>query len=183
MSPSEPLPQEFGIQIDFWVWAPIFYHMWRSRESHGVEKRRMKHLHKGADPPRDSSGVQWLGLWAPKAGGLSSIPGWGTRSHMPQPRVCMPQLRPGSVKLKKQTNIFPPSPCRIREKIGNFCQLSKSRLHSLPRLGQIPCPWILSLGFLIFFGWWRQFLLPLGNGLLAKTIPQTINTWLLSDFN
>ena len=26
--------------------------------------------------------VQWLRLCAPNAGGLGSIPGWGTRSHM-----------------------------------------------------------------------------------------------------
>ena len=28
--------------------------------------------------------VQWLRLYAPSAGGLDSIPGQGTRSHMPQ---------------------------------------------------------------------------------------------------
>ncbi|TEA33613.1 hypothetical protein DBR06_SOUSAS3910181, partial [Sousa chinensis] len=37
--------------------------------------------------------VQWLRLHAPKAGGLGSIPGQGTRSHMPQLRVCMLQLK------------------------------------------------------------------------------------------
>ena len=26
--------------------------------------------------------VQWVRLCAPNAGGLGSIPGWGTRSHM-----------------------------------------------------------------------------------------------------
>ena len=31
--------------------------------------------------------VQWLRLCAPDAGGLGSIPGWGTRSHMPQLRL------------------------------------------------------------------------------------------------
>ncbi|TEA32806.1 hypothetical protein DBR06_SOUSAS4210129 [Sousa chinensis] len=30
--------------------------------------------------------VQWVRLHAPNAGGLGSIPGQGTRSHMPQPR-------------------------------------------------------------------------------------------------
>ena len=34
--------------------------------------------------------VQWLQLHAPNAGGLGSIPGQGTRSRMPQLRVCMP---------------------------------------------------------------------------------------------
>ena len=28
--------------------------------------------------------IQWLTLWAPRAGGLGSIPGQETRSHMPQ---------------------------------------------------------------------------------------------------
>ena len=50
--------------------------------------------------------VQCLRLQAPSAGGLGLIPGQGTRSHMPQLRVCMlqlktscmPQLRPGATK-------------------------------------------------------------------------------------
>ena len=37
--------------------------------------------------------VQWLRLHAPNAGGPGLIPGQGTRSHMPQLRVCIPQLR------------------------------------------------------------------------------------------
>ena len=36
--------------------------------------------------------VQWLKLHTPNAGDLGSIPGQGTRSHMPQVRVCMLQL-------------------------------------------------------------------------------------------
>ena len=35
---------------------------------------------------------------APNAGGLGSIPGQGTGSHMPQLRVHMLQLRPGVAK-------------------------------------------------------------------------------------
>ena len=50
--------------------------------------------------------VQWLRLCAPNAGGPGLIPGQGTRSHMPQLRVHMPQLkrshvpqlRPGTAK-------------------------------------------------------------------------------------
>ena len=42
-------------------------------------------------PQDPSSGtslvVQWLRLWAPNAGGPGSIPGQGTRSHMPQWRL------------------------------------------------------------------------------------------------
>ena len=37
--------------------------------------------------------VQWLGLHTINAGGPGSIPGQGTRSHMPQLRVCMLQRR------------------------------------------------------------------------------------------
>ena len=38
--------------------------------------------------------VQWLRLRAPNAGGLGSIGGWGTRSHMPQLRSsAAPQKR------------------------------------------------------------------------------------------
>ena len=35
--------------------------------------------------------VQRLRLWTPNAGGLGSIPGQGTESHMPQQRICMLQ--------------------------------------------------------------------------------------------
>ena len=37
--------------------------------------------------------IQWLGLHTPRAGGPGSIPGQGTRSHMPQLRVHMLQQR------------------------------------------------------------------------------------------
>ena len=37
--------------------------------------------------------VQWLRLQAPNAEGQGSIPGWGTRSHMPQLRVRVLQLK------------------------------------------------------------------------------------------
>ena len=41
---------------------------------------------------RTSLVVQWLRLHNPNAGGPGSIPGQGTRSHVPQVRVRMPQL-------------------------------------------------------------------------------------------
>ncbi|TEA30168.1 hypothetical protein DBR06_SOUSAS4810039, partial [Sousa chinensis] len=37
--------------------------------------------------------VQWLRLCAPNAGGPDSIPDQATRSHMPQLRVLMSQLK------------------------------------------------------------------------------------------
>ena len=47
--------------------------------------------------------VQWLRLRAPNAGGLGLISGQGSRSYMPQLRVCMLQLRPGAAK---RINLF-----------------------------------------------------------------------------
>ena len=44
--------------------------------------------------------VQWLRLCAPNAGGLSSIPGQGTRSHMLQVRVLMQQWRSHMLQLR-----------------------------------------------------------------------------------
>ena len=48
---------------------------------------------------------QWLRLCTPSAGGPGSIPGQGTRSHMLQLRVCMPQLKipHATVKIKEPT--------------------------------------------------------------------------------
>ena len=43
-----------------------------------------------------SLAVQWLRLHAPNAGGPGSILGPETRSHMPQLRFCMQQLRPST---------------------------------------------------------------------------------------
>ena len=37
--------------------------------------------------------VQWLRYHTPNAEGLGSIPGQGTRSHIPQLTVCIPQLK------------------------------------------------------------------------------------------
>ena len=42
--------------------------------------------------------VQYVRLCTSKAGGLGSIPGQRTSSHMLQLRVCMPKLRPDAVK-------------------------------------------------------------------------------------
>ena len=47
---------------------------------------------------RDFPGSPGLRLPTPNAGGLGSIPGQGTRSHMLQLRVGGPQLRPSGTK-------------------------------------------------------------------------------------
>ena len=46
----------------------------------------------------DLPGGGWLRLHAPSAGGLGLIPGQGTKSHVQQLRVHMPQLRPSAIK-------------------------------------------------------------------------------------
>ncbi|TEA35681.1 hypothetical protein DBR06_SOUSAS1110027, partial [Sousa chinensis] len=47
--------------------------------------------------------VQWLSLHAPNEGGPGSIPGQGTRSHMPQLRVCIVQLKILCATTKKRS--------------------------------------------------------------------------------
>ena len=48
--------------------------------------------------------VQWLRLRTPNEGGLGSIPGLETRSHMPQLRVFMLQLKILRAAVKAQCN-------------------------------------------------------------------------------
>ena len=62
---------------------------------------------------RDFAVAQWLRLCIPNAGGPGSIPGQGTRSHVPPLRVRMPQLRspPAATKtwrnqINQQTDIL-----------------------------------------------------------------------------
>ena len=47
---------------------------------------------------RTSLVVQWLGLHALTVGVPGSIPVQVTRSHVSQPRACMPQPRPGAAR-------------------------------------------------------------------------------------
>ena len=49
-----------------------------------------------------SLSVQWLRLHSSNEGDLGSIPGEGTRSHMPQLRVQMLQLKILDVRTKTQ---------------------------------------------------------------------------------
>ena len=50
--------------------------------------------------------IQWLRFQAPNAGDLDLIPCQGTRSHKPQLRVQVLQLRLGEIKLKKKRKVF-----------------------------------------------------------------------------
>ena len=53
-------------------------------------------------PKGTSLVVQWLRLLAPNTGGPGSIPGQGTRSHMPQQRHSSAKLKKKKRKKKLQ---------------------------------------------------------------------------------
>ena len=57
--------------------------------------------------------VQWVRLHAPNAGGPGLIPGQGTRSHMPQLRVLMLQLKTRACRLQLRRG-------PVRQKINIF---------------------------------------------------------------
>ena len=63
----------------------------QSTAEYQLQAKMKNMLHKGRE--RTSLVVQWLRLHAPNGGGLGSILGWGTRSHMLQLTVCMPKLK------------------------------------------------------------------------------------------
>ena len=46
--------------------------------------------------------LQWLRLKAPKARGPGSIPGQGTRSHMPQPKILHATMKMENPKTRNQ---------------------------------------------------------------------------------
>ena len=45
--------------------------------------------------------VQWLRFCAPSAGGPGSVPGQGTRSHMPQLKSLCAAVRLGAAEIKQ----------------------------------------------------------------------------------
>ena len=71
-----------------WIWKIIFIKILNTHKS------------------ETSLVVQWLWLSAPNAGDPGSIPGQETRSHMPQLRVCMLQLRPDKANQVNKNKIF-----------------------------------------------------------------------------
>ena len=50
--------------------------------------------------------VQWLRVRTPEAGSPGSIPGQGTRSHWPQLRVCLPQLKDPTIPQFSSVQFF-----------------------------------------------------------------------------
>ena len=76
-------------------------------EPHGIGEEKFSKERSGL---WTSLVVQWVRFHAPIAGGLGSIPGQGTRSHMhatttssnaATKRSCVPQLRPGAAGRKE----------------------------------------------------------------------------------
>ena len=77
--------------------------------------------------------AQWLRLSAPNAGGLGSIPGWGTKSHTPQLRVCMSQVKtlPAAAEIPGAT-AGPVRPCAA-SKVNHGPRRSRAPLRSRTR--------------------------------------------------
>ena len=65
--------------------------------------------------------IWWLRLRAPNAGDPGSIPGQGTRSHMPQLRACVLQLRVRMPQLKDPAcRNEDPMCCNRRSQINKY---------------------------------------------------------------
>ena len=79
--------------------------------------------------------VQWLRYHTPNAEGLGSIPGQGTRSHMPQLRICMPQPKTLHVTTKTWYS-----------QINKYVYKKKKWIHWLPpHQAPLLCPGDLQL--------------------------------------
>ena len=68
-----------------WQWLKFSWGRSAIRYWQSTKGRRLLTLERAGQ--RTSLVVQWLRLWAPNAGGLGSIPGQGTRSHMLQLKI------------------------------------------------------------------------------------------------
>ena len=64
----------------------------------------------------NSQMVQGLRLHTPNAGGLGAIPCQGTRPHMPQLRVCMPQIKIPLATIKKIPQTTAKTQCSLINK-------------------------------------------------------------------
>ena len=69
--------------------------------------------------------IQRLRLWTPNAEGLSSIPSQGTRSHMLQLRVCMPQLKIKTPVCCSQDLVQPNKQLIIKKKLTTQSNIKK----------------------------------------------------------
>ena len=91
LSPSFCIFFCFNLSIHSFIYMTNRYINYFSGHTNHGKQNTAKDPHGGT-----SLVVQWVRLCAPNAGGLGSIPGWGTRSHVPQQRSQVPQLRPGA---------------------------------------------------------------------------------------
>ena len=72
---------------------------------HGVTKSWtwLSHFYRSPLTQGTSLVVQWLRLHVPNTGDPGSIPCQGTRPHMPQLRVCKPQVKTPQLKIPYAT--------------------------------------------------------------------------------
>ena len=90
--------------------------------------------------------AQWLRLHAPSAGGLGSIPGRGTRSHKPQLRVWLLQLKIPHAATTK-INKYNKNEVLLTTPPANPGEMS-SWVYSHNTLGQVPSSVLLSFNYL-----------------------------------
>ena len=97
---------------------------------------------------------QWLRLCAPNAGGLGSIPGWGTIEHVStkDPKCHnengtshVPQLSPSSAKKKKKKDVMAYARhSGVRSGMVSCCSPRLTPLHSLPLASCSPALYLFS---------------------------------------
>ena len=83
---------------------------WSFKLKHGFKK-----THSGT-----SLVVQWLRLRAPNAGGLGSIPGQGTRSHMPQLKILRATTKTQHSQKNKKKKKKKKNPLKVPERPTDF---------------------------------------------------------------
>ena len=127
--------EDLNIQKD-WLWLPGPFEHGRCAFQRKSYRTGVQNELEGASPV-----VQSLRLLAPNAADLGSIPSQGTRSHMVQPRIRMPQLKILSATTKTW-----------HSQINNFSFL-KNELESERELKWVPLHMHF---FLLFFAPWNM---------------------------
>ena len=78
--------------------------------------------------------VHWLRLHTPNAGGLGSIPGWGTRSHMPQIKILYAATETQQSQIKNTSVQF----SAITQSCPTLCDPMNFSTPALPVHHQLP---------------------------------------------